>query len=61
MFNLLQFRENIFSLRSFREILTYNKKTSHYGLETMSYRAPFVWDKLPSEYRNLTSLSKFKK
>ena len=39
--HLFQFRENTFKLRNFRELATHNKKTSNYGLETVSYRAPF--------------------
>ena len=49
MHHLFQFRENTFNLRNFREIATHNKKTSNYGLETMSYRALFLLAKLPSE------------
>ena len=60
MYHLFQFRENTFNSRNFREIATHNKKTSNYGLETVSYRAPFLWAKLPSEYKNSTSLSEFK-
>ena len=60
MHHLFQFHENTFNLRNFREIVTHNKKTSNYGLETVSYRALFLWAKLPSEYRNSTSLSEFK-
>ena len=60
MHHLLQFHENTSNLKNFREIATYNKKTSTYGLETMSYRALFILAKLPSEYKNSTSLSKFK-
>ena len=47
--HLSQYRENIFNLRNFRELATHNKNTSNYGLETVSYRAPFLWAKLPSE------------
>ena len=53
MHHLFQFRKNTSSLRNFREFATYNKKTSNYALETVSYRAPFLWAKLPSEYKNL--------
>ena len=58
MHHLFQFRKNTFSLRNFREFATYNKKTSNYGLETLSYRAPFLWAKLPSEYKNLNILKR---
>ena len=57
---LFQLRENPFSLRNFREIAAHNKKNSNYRLETVSYRAPFLWAKLPCEYKNSISLSKFK-
>ena len=50
MHHLFQFCENTFNLRSFRELV----------LETVSYRAPFFWAKLPSEYKNATSLSEFR-
>ena len=60
MHHLMQFRENTFNLRNLRELATHNKKTSNYRLETLSYRAPFLWAKLPSEYKSSTSLSEFK-
>ena len=57
--HLFQFRENTFNLLNFREIASHNKKTSNYGLETVSYRAPFLWAKWLSEYKNSTPLSEF--
>ena len=61
MHHLFQFRENTLNLRDFREIPTRNKKkASNYALETASYSAPFLRTKLPSEYKNSTSLSEFK-
>ena len=60
MHHLFHFRENTFNLRNLRELATHNKKTSNYGLETVRYRAPFLWTKLPSGYENSTSLSEFK-
>ena len=60
MHHLFQFRENSFSLRNFREFSTHKKKTLNYRLETVRYMAPFLWAKLPSEYKNPTSLRKFK-
>ena len=58
--HLFQFQENTFNLWNFREIASHNKKTSNYGLGTVSYRAPFLWAKLPSEHKNSTYLSEFK-
>ena len=60
MHHLFQFRENTVNLKNSREIAAHNKKTSNYGLETVSYGAPFLWAKLPSAHKNSTSLSKFK-
>ena len=34
--HLVQFRENTFNLRNFRELWTLNKKASNYGLKTVS-------------------------
>ena len=61
MHHWFKFRENTFNLRNFREIETHNKKTSNYGLETVSYRAPFFFGLYchPNIW-NSTSLSKFK-
>ena len=47
--HLFLFGENTFNLRNFRETATHNKKTSNYGLETVNYRAQFLWATLPSE------------
>ena len=33
---------------------------SNYGLKTTSYREPFLWVRLASEYKFPTSLSEFK-
>ena len=60
MHHLFQFRENTFNLRSFRELATHNKKTSNYGLETVSYRAPLIWAKSKSVYKNSAPLTEFK-
>ena len=55
-----QFRENTFNLTNFRKLVTHNKKTSNFGIETVSCRASFLWAKSRSEYKNSTSLSEFK-
>ena len=50
MHHLFQFRENTFNLWNFGELATHSNKTSNYALETVGYRPPFLWAKLPSEY-----------
>ena len=60
MHSLFQFRENIFNLRNFQEIVTEKKNTINYGIETVSYRAAFLWTNLPSQYKSSKSLNEFK-
>ena len=40
--------------------MTHNKKMSSYGLKIVSYGAPFLSGKLPSEYKKSTFLREFK-
>ena len=58
--SLFNFRSNIHNIRNFQEIFTENRKTVKYGIETVMYRAPFVWANLQSEYKNAKSLEEFK-
>ena len=51
MNSLFHFHANIYNIRNFLEIFTENRKT---------YRAPFLWVNLQSEYKNAKSLEKFK-
>ena len=60
MHHLFQFCENIFNLKNFRKLVTQNKKTSNYGLETVGYRTRFLLAKIISENKKLTSVSEFK-
>ena len=52
------------SLFTFRlnqhNLLTEKRNTVNYGLETVTYRAPVLWSKLPSEYKLAGSLTAFK-
>ena len=57
---LFSFRINIPNIRHFQEIFTKNKKTVKYGIETVTYRAPFLWANPESEYQNAKSLEEFK-
>ena len=60
MQNLFLFRENVHNIRNFQDIANENKHTVRYGLETVSYRTPLLWAKLPDEFKLATSLSEFK-
>ena len=43
------FRENVYQIRYFQITANENKNTLRYGLETICYRAPFLWTNLPEE------------
>ena len=51
MNSLFTFCLNQHNLRNFRELLTEKRNTVNYGLETVTYLAPVLWSKLPSEYK----------
>ena len=48
------------SLFTFRLNQQKKRNTVNYGLETVTYRAPVLWSKLPSEYKLAGSLTAFK-
>ena len=60
MNSLFPFRWDQHKLRNFQELLTEKRNTVNYGLETVTYRAPAVWAKLPSECKITGSLTAFK-
>ena len=57
--SLFKFRADIHNIRNFQEIFTENRKTVKYGIETVTYGAPFLWANLQSEYKNAKSLEDF--
>ena len=57
---LFTFRLNQHNLRNFQELSTEKRNTVNYVLETVTYRAPILWAKLPSEYNSAGSLTAFK-
>ena len=60
MNSLLQFRLNQYNIRNFLELSTEKGNTVNYGLETLTYRAPAIWAKIPSKYVLATSLDELK-
>ena len=60
MNSLFTFRLNQHNLKNFQELSTENRNTVNYGLETVTYRAPIIWAKLPLEYKLAGSLTAFK-
>ena len=60
MNSLFNFRANIHNIRNFQEIFTESRKTVRHDIETVTYRAPFLWVNLQSVYKNTKSLEEFK-
>ena len=58
--SLFNFHANIHNIRNFQKIFTENRKTVIYGIETVTYRALFLWANLWSECKNVKSLDEFK-
>ena len=60
MNSLFTFHLNQHNLRNFQELSTEKRNTVNYGLETVTYRVPIIWAKLPLEYKLAGSLIVFK-
>ena len=58
--SLFTFRLNQHNLRNFQELSTEKRNTVNYSLKTVTYRAPVLWEKLPSDYKLAGSLTAFK-
>ena len=60
MNSLFTFHLNQHYFRNFQELSTEKRNTVSYGLETVTYRTPIIWAKLPSEYKLAGSLTALK-
>ena len=55
------FHENpTYNLRGGNHLTRRNVSTTHYGIETISNPGAKIWDLLPEEIKNASSLSVFK-
>ena len=61
MSSLFEIRENTHNTRYFQVLSNESRRTINYGLETICYRAPFLWANLPPEYKLANSLNIFKR
>ena len=61
MSSLFEIRENIHNTRNFQVLSTESRRTVNYGLETICYRATFLWGNLPPEHKIPNSLNIFKR
>ena len=61
MSSLFEIRENTHNTRCFQVLSNESRRTVNYGLETIFYRATFLWANLPLEYKLASSLNIFKR
>ena len=59
--SLFEICENTHNMRYFQVLSNESRRTVNYGLETICYRAPFLWANLPPEYKLANSLNIFKR
>ena len=50
-----------YDLRNSNTLVSKNINTTNYGLETVSYLAPRIWEQIPEEIKQSKSLNSFKK
>ena len=60
MKSLFEFRIKEFNIRSFQVLSTDIRKTVNFGIKTITYRAPSLWVKLPTERKLAPSPKEFK-
>ena len=58
---LFEIGENTHTTRYFQVLSNESRRTINYGLETICYRAPFLLEYLPPEYKLANSLNVFKR
>ena len=51
---------NYYNTRNAPEFFSRNIKTVRYGLQTISYMTPKIWDLVPKEMKQVTTLNEFK-
>ena len=54
-------RENNYNLRNCQELESSLKRTAKFGTETITYRAPQIWNLIPERLRVLETLNNLKK
>ena len=54
------FRSNKYNIKNFQVLSTGFRRRVNYGIETITYRAPFFWIKLLFECKIVASIKEFK-
>ena len=60
MSDLIKLKETTYNLRNTRALVSTNTKTTNYGINSISYLAPKIWDQVPKEIKNSKSFYIFK-
>ena len=61
MSSLFEIRENTHNKRHFKVFSNESRRTVNYNLETICYRAPFLWANLPPKYKLANVFKYFQK
>ena len=59
--NFKQKDNSQYNLRQISEFSRPMVKSVHHGSESVSFRGPRIWDRLPDDYKDIGSLNTFKK
>ena len=60
MGGIFELNQHSYNLRSGISFKSHNIKTVHYGLQSISYLAPRIWNLVPDTIKNTTTVSLFK-
>ena len=60
MSELFKIKKTKYGLRKGITLVSINPKTTNYGINSISYLAPEVWDQIPDNLKKYESLSIFK-
>ena len=61
MHNLFQIKETNLNLRKGKTIVSTNVKTTNFGINSLRYLAPKIWEQIPEDIKNCNSLIQFKR
>ena len=59
MHDIFETKSDYYNTRNVPAFSARNIKTFRYGLQTISYIAPKIWDLLPKEMKQVTIMNKF--
>ena len=60
MSELFQIKEIKYGLRKGITLVSNNQRTTNYGINSISYLAPKIWDQIPNDIKECETLSIFK-